>query len=199
MTTSVSAVDTRMLVVSGPIDLGNERRLNRRSWRHFHDLYGSAEALADRREIGTHRQCDLVALARSEMLVDQIHLQVAQLRAFAQIVLAHQPVEIDRRRGTCASGQKLVKAAAAAAGLLKALANEQRPMILCNLVEGPLSVGELNERLDLSQSALSQHLAVLREASIVATTREAQVIRYSLPPGVTTDIINLLHREFCER
>jgi DNA-binding transcriptional ArsR family regulator len=92
-----------------------------------------------------------------------------------------------------------VKAAAAAAGLLKALANEQRPMILCNLVEGPLSVGELNERLDLSQSALSQHLAVLREASIVATTREAQVIRYSLPPGVTTDIINLLHREFCER
>jgi DNA-binding transcriptional ArsR family regulator len=89
--------------------------------------------------------------------------------------------------------------AAAAAGLLRALANEQRLMILCNLVEGALSVGELNERVELSQSALSQHLAVLREAQIVSTTREAQIIRYSLPPGITTEIINLLHRKFCGR
>lgn len=89
--------------------------------------------------------------------------------------------------------------AAEAAALLKALANEQRLMILCNLVEGPLSVGELNERLDLSQSALSQHLAVLREANIVATERESQTIHYSLPEGVATRIITLLHREFCDR
>jgi DNA-binding transcriptional ArsR family regulator len=89
--------------------------------------------------------------------------------------------------------------AAQAAALLKALANEQRLMILCNLVEGPLSVGELNERVDLSQSALSQHLAVLREANIVATTRESQVIQYSLPQGIATRIINLLHGEFCRR
>jgi len=89
--------------------------------------------------------------------------------------------------------------AASAAALLKALANEQRLMILCNLVEGPLYVGELNERVDLSQSALSQHLAVLREANIVATERESQAVRYSLPDGVATQIINLLHREFCER
>jgi DNA-binding transcriptional ArsR family regulator len=89
--------------------------------------------------------------------------------------------------------------AAEAAALLKALANEQRLIILCNLVEGPLSVGELNERVDLSQSALSQHLSVLREANIVVTTREAQTIRYSLPEGAATQVINLLHRQFCER
>lgn len=89
--------------------------------------------------------------------------------------------------------------AAQAATLLKALANEQRLMILCNLVEGPLSVSELNERVDLSQSALSQHLAALRETNIVATERESQTIRYSLPPGVVTQIINLLHRTFCAR
>lgn len=89
--------------------------------------------------------------------------------------------------------------AAQAAALLKALANEQRLMILCNLVDGPLSVSELNERVDLSQSALSQHLAVLREANIVATTRESQNIHYSLPQGAATQIINLLHRTFCAR
>jgi len=87
--------------------------------------------------------------------------------------------------------------AAKAAELLKALANEQRLMILCNLLEGPLSVGEINARVDLSQSALSQHLAVLRETKVVVTTREAQTIRYSLPQGVVTRIIGILYKEFC--
>ena len=57
--------------------------------------------------------------------------------------------------------------AAEAAQLLKALGNEQRLHILCNLLDGPLSVGELNQRLELSQSALSQHLALLREMELV--------------------------------
>lgn len=98
-----------------------------------------------------------------------------------------------------AKAREIAPHAAQAAALLKALANEQRLMILCNLVDGPLAVSELNERVDLSQSALSQHLAVLREANIVATTRESQTIRYSLPQGVATQIINLLHRTFCAR
>lgn len=97
------------------------------------------------------------------------------------------------------AAQDIEPHAAQAAALLKALANEQRLMILCTLVEGPLSVSELNERVALSQSALSQHLAVLREANIVATTRESQSIRYALPAGVATEIIGLLHREFCGR
>ena len=89
--------------------------------------------------------------------------------------------------------------AAQAAGLLKALANEQRLMILCHLVQQPLSVGELNERVSLSQSALSQHLAVLRECAVVTTSRQAQSIRYRLPAGVVTRLMAVLHAEFCAR
>ena len=86
-----------------------------------------------------------------------------------------------------------------AAKLLKALANEQRLMILCQLLQGPLSVGEINERVPLSQSALSQHLAKLREAEIVTTARESQVVRYSLPAGVVTRLMSALYDEFCAR
>jgi ArsR family transcriptional regulator, virulence genes transcriptional regulator len=84
-----------------------------------------------------------------------------------------------------------------AAGLLKALGNEQRLLILCSLLAGPLSVGELNERVDLSQSALSQHLALLREAGFVETRREAQSIFYSLPPGPVTQVMALLQDIYC--
>lgn len=84
-----------------------------------------------------------------------------------------------------------------AARLLKALANEKRLMLLCLLVEGERSVGELNARLELSQSALSQHLAVLREDGLVATRREAQTIYYSLVPGPAQRIIDTLHGIYC--
>jgi DNA-binding transcriptional ArsR family regulator len=84
-----------------------------------------------------------------------------------------------------------------AAQLLKALANEQRLLVLCNLIERPLSVGELNARVDLSQSALSQHLALLREAGFVATRRESQSVYYSLPPGPVTRIMALLQDLYC--
>ncbi|MBB5016080.1 ArsR/SmtB family transcription factor [Rehaibacterium terrae] len=84
-----------------------------------------------------------------------------------------------------------------AARLLKALANERRLLVLCMLAEGELSVGEMNERLDLSQSALSQHLAVLREEGLVNTRREAQTIYYSLAEGPVHDIIQVLHRVYC--
>src|SRR5512137_1144764 len=89
--------------------------------------------------------------------------------------------------------------AAEAAQLLKALGNEQRLHILCNLLDGPLSVGELNQRLDLSQSALSQHLALLRELELVDTRREAQTIYYSLPDGPVVRIMALLQDIYCPR
>ena len=95
------------------------------------------------------------------------------------------------------TGREMRPHAARAAGLLKALANEQRLMILCNLVAGPLSVGQLNERLPLSQSALSQHLGILRDSGVVTTKRESQSIIYSLPPGIATRIIGVLYEEFC--
>ena len=84
-----------------------------------------------------------------------------------------------------------------AAHLLKALGNEQRLLILCHLLARPLSVGELNERLELSQSALSQHLALLRAGGLVDTRREAQSIFYSLPPGPVTRIMALLQDIYC--
>jgi DNA-binding transcriptional ArsR family regulator len=87
--------------------------------------------------------------------------------------------------------------AADAAQLLKALGNEQRLHILCNLLDGPLSVGELNQRLDLSQSALSQHLALLRETQLVDTRREAQTIYYSLPDGPVIRVMALLQDIYC--
>ena len=82
--------------------------------------------------------------------------------------------------------------AAEAAQLLKALGNEQRLLILCNLLDRPLAVSELNERVDLSQSALSQHLALLRDAGMVETRRESQSIYYSLPPGPVTRVIGVV-------
>ena len=87
--------------------------------------------------------------------------------------------------------------AADAAQLLKVLANEQRLLVLCNLLQEPLTVGELNERVDLSRSALSQHLALLRGAGLVETTRHAQSIRYSLPLGPVTRLIGLLQDIYC--
>ena len=87
--------------------------------------------------------------------------------------------------------------AADASRLLKALANEKRLMILCLLAESERTVGELNALLDLSQSALSQHLAVLREDGLVSTRREAQSIVYSMPKGPAQRIIDVLHGVYC--
>jgi len=85
-----------------------------------------------------------------------------------------------------------------AVSLLKGLANESRLMIVCVLSEGELSVGQLNQRINLSQSALSQHLAVLREQGLLQTRRESQTIYYRLADSAAIDIIGLLHDVYCE-
>jgi DNA-binding transcriptional ArsR family regulator len=84
-----------------------------------------------------------------------------------------------------------------AAALMKALGHEARLVILCSLAGCELSVGELNELVPLSQSALSQQLARLRREGLVDTRREAQTIYYSLQPGPTDRIIQLLHEIYC--
>jgi DNA-binding transcriptional ArsR family regulator len=81
--------------------------------------------------------------------------------------------------------------------LLRALANPQRLRILCLLVGGEMSVGQINACVDLSQSALSQHLAVLREEHLVNTRREAQTIHYALANGPAQAIIETLHGIYC--
>ena len=78
--------------------------------------------------------------------------------------------------------------------LLKALANERRLFILCYLLsEGEMCVGEMNKKLGLSQSALSQHLAWLRKDNLVATRKEAQTVYYSLKSEEVKAVIKLLN------
>lgn len=92
---------------------------------------------------------------------------------------------------------EMEQAAAAASRLLKALANERRLMILCHLSESERSVGELERLVGLSQSALSQHLARLREDGLVKTRRAAQTIYYSLDGEAAPRIIAVLYELYC--
>ena len=87
--------------------------------------------------------------------------------------------------------------ASAAARLLRTLANERRLMILCQLTEGERSVGDLQPAVGLSQSALSQHLAVLREEGVVATRRAGQVIWYRIADPAAIKVVATLAEIFC--
>lgn len=86
-----------------------------------------------------------------------------------------------------------------AARFLKALANDNRLMILCTLSEEELSVGQIQERVPLSQSALSQHLAVLRREGMVETRREAQTIYYRLADKRVKTLMPSICEVFRER
>ncbi len=88
-------------------------------------------------------------------------------------------------------------AAASAAQLLRALANERRLMILCQLAGGERSVGELLPLIGLSQSALSQHLAVLRSDGLVATRRDGQSIHYRIANPAAEQVMVTLAAIFC--
>lgn len=101
------------------------------------------------------------------------------------------------RQAPASTALQMQERAGEAAELLKAMANPQRLRVLCLLLEREMSVGELNSLVDLSQSALSQHLAVLREKELVCTRREAQTVYYSVPDGLVHDIIASLHGAFC--
>jgi len=87
--------------------------------------------------------------------------------------------------------------AAAAEALLKAMASEARLMILCELLEGERTVTELHEAVQLSMSAVSQHLAKLREENLVATRRESQTVYYSLASDAAERVLATLHDIFC--
>jgi ArsR family transcriptional regulator len=84
-----------------------------------------------------------------------------------------------------------------AARLLRALANERRLMILCQLADGERSVGDIQPLVGLSQSALSQHLAVLREEGVVATRRDGQTIWYRIADPAAIKVVATLAEIFC--
>jgi DNA-binding transcriptional ArsR family regulator len=92
---------------------------------------------------------------------------------------------------------KLEKNAEQAADTLKSLSNKWRLLILCQLTKGEKSVGELQEAVDLSQSALSQHLAVLRATNLVSTRRESQSIFYSIQGQEAPTILAALYEVYC--
>lgn len=95
------------------------------------------------------------------------------------------------------SPQEMARHASAAAELLKALAHPARLLVLCQLVEGERSVGELQPITGLSMSALSQHLAVFREMALVNTRRESQTIFYSLAEGPAASVLDALYAAYC--
>lgn len=97
------------------------------------------------------------------------------------------PIDIKEMRGNASN----------AADLLKAMSNENRLLILCHLGEKEMSVNELNNFVDLSQSSLSQHLARLRKDELVKTRRESQTIFYSIANPSVVKLIGFLHSEFC--
>jgi DNA-binding transcriptional ArsR family regulator len=90
------------------------------------------------------------------------------------------------------------QAASRAAAMLRALGNEHRLLVLCLLIErGEMSVGQLLEEIDLSQSALSQHLARMRDEGLVAFRREAQTLYYRIEDPAVEKLIAALRNIFC--
>jgi ArsR family transcriptional regulator, virulence genes transcriptional regulator len=96
------------------------------------------------------------------------------------------------------SPSKMAASADHAAALLRALSNENRLLILCHLIAaGELSVGQIVERVGLSQSALSQHLAKLRQEGLVVFRREAQTIFYRVADERAGKVLEVLYDIFC--
>ncbi len=84
-----------------------------------------------------------------------------------------------------------------AATVLRAMSNERRLMILCRLGAAERSVSALGSDFDLSQSALSQHLAVLREEGLVTTRRDGQTIFYRIADPAAVRVIEALISIYC--
>ena len=91
------------------------------------------------------------------------------------------------------------KHAGDAASMMRALSHEARLLVLCELVGGERTAGELVQRSGLSQSALSQHLAKLRDENLVATRREAQSIFYRIADPKAARLLGFLHEIYCKR
>ena len=91
----------------------------------------------------------------------------------------------------------LESSAERAADLLATMSNKHRLLILCWLVEGEVHAGALADESGLSQSALSQHLAILRRERIVSARKHAQSVSYSLAGDEATKVMESLHDVFC--
>ena len=88
-------------------------------------------------------------------------------------------------------------AAERASELLKSLANRHRLLIVCQLIEGERSVGQLAEFLGIRDSTVSQHLALLRKDGVVTARRDGQTIWYSIASAPARAVIETLYRVYC--
>lgn len=93
--------------------------------------------------------------------------------------------------------QRLRRAAKQAVAALKLLANEDRLLLLCQLSQREMCVGELAEQLDIQQPTLSQQLSILRSEGVVETRREGKNIFYRVADRALLDILALLYRLYC--
>lgn len=93
---------------------------------------------------------------------------------------------------------ELQRNALRAAKLLKAMSNSARLVVLCQLADGERSVGELERAVGLSQSGISQHLAVLRREGVVSSRRVSQTVLYSLASREVAAIMTTLYSVFCQ-
>lgn len=94
--------------------------------------------------------------------------------------------------------QEMESKADEAAALLASMANSRRLLVLCHLVRGEHCVGALAERVGLSQSALSQHLAKMRVQGLVEARREGQTVYYSLASTEVLAVLETLYGIYCE-
>jgi ArsR family transcriptional regulator len=93
----------------------------------------------------------------------------------------------------------LREAAGKAVGALKVLANEDRLLLLCQLSQGEMSVGELEEALEIHQPTLSQQLGILRNEGVVSTRREGRKIYYCVADPALLQILELFYRIYCPK
>lgn len=94
---------------------------------------------------------------------------------------------------------RLRAAAGQAVGALKVLANEDRLLLLCQLSQGEMCVGELEEALDIRQPTLSQQLGVLRTEGVVDTRRDGKRIYYSVADPAVMQVLKVLYRVYCPK
>ena len=100
---------------------------------------------------------------------------------------------------TESTAKAMARHAAQAEALLKALANAQRLKVLCHLTQGEESVGELTDKLGLSQSALSQHLARMKAAGLLASRKSGKQVYYRIASMEAQAVLTTLYLIYCHK
>jgi ArsR family transcriptional regulator len=107
------------------------------------------------------------------------------------MIVMRKPTSLDPDLLRAAAGEAVVA--------LKVLGNPERLLLLCQMSQGEISVGELEERLDIHQPTLSQQLGVLRREGMVATRREGKKVFYSVADGRLLEVLHTLYSLYCPK